>query len=247
MKKFCKQSSLLLALAMIGSSLVLAAGEKPARPGSPENVALAAPSDPAALDAVSDTGLLSALGPIPPGPTTRPTPADIESLKKFLGQNAPNHSRVMRLAEITSDAAFWTREVQRYHAYQSTDQVFPELAKIRLKRLKYEDDLLPLVIRIRRNPARIDDIRPQIHQIVQDLENNKIEEQKWRVGQLKSMIDDSQKKLDAEEHDRDKLVEDRTNRILERARKPRAFEANRPDQSPGNDDLPPTTNPTKVK
>lgn len=216
MNKLRRKSSLLLALAAVGGSLVFAAGEKPARPTHPENAPLPPLVEPE-RDMISES-TLSALGPAT-GPTTRPTLAEIDSLRSFLEQYAPHHFRVLQqLGQLAPESRFWTTEVPRYQAYLATKQALPELANIRLERLHLEDELLSTVMNIRVDSLNADTYRPHIHRMVQELEDNKIKEQRWRVDQLQSMLDDSQKKLDTEMNDRDRLVENRVNRIMYHAK-----------------------------
>lgn len=215
MKTLCKKSSLILVLVMIGGSLVFGAGEKPPRPVAAEDAVLSAPVEPAG-DSLSENAL-SALGPVT-GSTTQPTLAEIDQLKTFLREHAPHHFRALQLGQMLPDAKFWAEAVARYHAYLATKQVLPKLAAIRLNRLNLEDELLSTVMNIRLDPANAEMYRTHVHQTVLELENNRIEEQQWRVDQLKTMLDESQKRLDAELRDNDRMVDNRTSRIMNRVK-----------------------------
>ncbi len=149
------------------------------------------------------------------GPASRPaTREDIDELMAFLEKNSPNRYKMLRDANIPPDDAYWTEPLAKLHEYQAMVRELPKLGEKWLERFKLEDDLLALAVEIQEKPWQREELRPKVHDVVRELSDVNIAEQQVRVDRLKELLAYESKKFEELSTDKDRKIEDRTERIM---------------------------------
>jgi hypothetical protein len=151
---------------------------------------------------------------------------------RFMNTHSPN--RWAKFREMPDDSrkdrlrAF---VANRYRAMQELKQNDPTLFDMRLKRLKIEDQIFDLGWRINHDgetgpstttpptassasvQPSTDQMRAQLKLLVGDLVKSRIEERRWRVGQLKDKLANEEARLKEEEGNQEKAIDASMNGI----------------------------------
>jgi hypothetical protein len=173
--------------------------------------------------------------PAPRGnvPSIRPyTQQEWDEMMDFLRVNSPLRAQSLANMRLPDNAPAKTNLIRTYRAYKLISEQNPEIGNLRRQQFQVEDKLFGLQARVRRFPEQADQLKPQVHFWVEKIVNLEIAEKEIRVKRLQSMLGEETAKLDQQKANAEATVEDRTDRIMEQARRQAAARGNGPMAAP---------------
>ena len=134
----------------------------------------------------------------------------------FMRDNSPR-GRVLANLRVPNDSPIRLDAIRKWRNYNFTKEHFPAVAGQLLRRYKLEDDLFALTLTAQAegqpNGAQIHDkIRDKIAEMVQ----LDFSERQTRIDKLQNMLEAEKAKLAKDQASQDKLIDQRTNAILNR-------------------------------
>ncbi|MDP9175879.1 MAG: hypothetical protein M3O30_18735 [Planctomycetota bacterium] len=154
--------------------------------------------------------------------TSRPSNrVEWDEMMKFLNENSPLRARALSNLRLPENAPMRQNMLRNYQFYKQAKDRLPEVAELRKKRFQVEDRLFGLAALVRRSAGEgSPELRREVHNNIETLVNLGISEHELRIKNLQSLLNDEQRKLEQEKANEQTTVSDRTNKIMEQARRP---------------------------
>ncbi|MGA2443612.1 MAG: hypothetical protein ABSH08_21880 [Tepidisphaeraceae bacterium] len=205
---------LILGVTML-ASLAASAGEPSTRP-----VQRASPPFPTAGPAANRGQVFRALRAMIGARTSnvRPyTQQEWDDMMAFMQDSSPARGRVLANLKVPNDSPIRLDAIRKWRNYNFTKEHFPAVADQLLRRFHLEDDLFALTLTAQAeggvNGAQIHD---KIRDKIADLVQLDFSERQTRIDKLQKMLEDEKAKLASDQASQDKLIDQRTNAIMNR-------------------------------
>ncbi|MGA2584825.1 MAG: hypothetical protein ABSG31_16235 [Tepidisphaeraceae bacterium] len=195
-------------------------------------------------------------------PTTQPqaarqqpfvaTPQEWAEVMQFLDDNSPNRAHALRnVMDNPASQNLRQMMIQQYRAYQLMKNNLPEVAELRLKQFRLEDQLYGLTSapNAGERPETANELRPQVRDIVKQIVDLQIQQEQLRIQRLQNTLDEEKQRLANVQADENQLIARRTVAAMMRARMTSRVVANPSGSTRPSDDLasPSTPDGTEVK
>jgi hypothetical protein len=144
------------------------------------------------------------------------TRAEWDEILKFLDVNSPIRAAALRQAGLSPAAPLRLAITRYYRGYLILDEKLPEIADLRRKRMRIEDDIFDLVVQNREGKVNANDFKYKIQEKEAALFDNGLDEQTKRLEMLKNLYDDESQKLDQQKNLRQSIIGSRTNLLINR-------------------------------
>jgi len=164
-------------------------------------------------------------------PATRPTPAgqilsrpggmlrgEWDEMMSFLAANSPNRARVLSQIDVWNNYPVIARGevLRKWRNYKFVSEHFPEAAPLRIQKFRVEDDLFGLELQVRADPSQLQDVRPQVRTKEAELVQLADQEHQLRIQKLEKLLAQERQKLADEQSQQEKLIDQRTDKMMQR-------------------------------
>lgn len=144
------------------------------------------------------------------------TQQEWDDMMSFLQQYSPARAHVLANLDLPENAPIRLDAIRKWRNYNFTKEHFPAVADQLLKRFRLEDDLFAVMLKAQSDDSQLEEYRDLIHNKVAQLVQLDFAERQTRIGKLEKMLDDEKQKFAQDQAMEDKLVDQRTDKIMAR-------------------------------
>jgi hypothetical protein len=152
-------------------------------------------------------------------PLLRPaTPQEIDEMLDFMSQYSRARYRVLSELNLPPTSPVLVDAINKWRNYTLTKDHFPAVADMMLQRFELEDDLFSLTLTAQQEGGSSAEpvIREKIHDKVKKIVDTEFAERQARIERLETLLNEEKGKLAADQASEDKVVDQRTNGIMNR-------------------------------
>ncbi|HEX4053426.1 MAG TPA: hypothetical protein VHX86_04100 [Tepidisphaeraceae bacterium] len=144
------------------------------------------------------------------------TKQEWDDMMVFLQQYSPARAHVLANLDVPENAPIRLDAIRKWRNYNFTKEHFPAVADQLLKRFGKEDDLFALMLAAQSDNSQLDEYRDLIHNKVAEIVQLDFAERQTRIDKLAKMLDDEKQKFAQDQAMEDKLIDQRTDKIMSR-------------------------------
>jgi hypothetical protein len=163
------------------------------------------------------------------------TQQEWDDMMAFMQDNSPARWHVLANLQVPNNSPIRLDAIRKWRNYNFTKEHFPAVADQLLRRFHLEDDLFALTLTAQaEGQADGSQIHDKIRDKIADLVQLDFSERQTRIDKLQKMLEDEKAKLASDQASQDKLIDQRTNAIMNRLE--RLSRAPAPTTRPGGED-----------
>ena len=135
----------------------------------------------------------------------------------FMSQYSRARYQVISELNLPSTSPVLVDAINKWRNYNLTKDHFPAVADLMLQRFELEDDLFSLTLTAQQEGSGGGSvIREKIHDKVKKIVDTEFSERQARIERLETLLSEEKNRLAADQASEDKLVNQRTNGIMNR-------------------------------
>ncbi|MGD0387952.1 MAG: hypothetical protein ABSC42_03270 [Tepidisphaeraceae bacterium] len=172
------------------------------------------------------------------------TQQEWDDMMAFMQENSPARGRVLANLHVPNNSPVRLDAIRKWRNYNFTKEHFPAVADQLLRRFKLEDDLFALTLTAQaEGEAGVAQMRDKIRGKIADMVQLDFSERQTRIDKLQKMLEEEKARLASDQASQDKLIDQRTNLIMNRLDKLSRASAptTRPDGEDAADENPAAT------
>lgn len=141
-----------------------------------------------------------------------------DEMMGFLAANSPNRARVLSQIDVWNNYPVIARGevLRKWRNYKFVSEHFPEAAPLRIQKFRVEDDLFGLELQVRADPSQLQDMRSQVRAKEAELVQLADQEHQLRIQKLEKLLAQERQKLADEQSQQEKLIDQRTDKMMQR-------------------------------